>query len=215
MAVGQAGGVPGRRPNLPRPPLGLPASTQHEQGQSSQVHDGPAPFPVSSRPADHADGPPAVGRDAGRLAQAIAPVPSTPALPTPAVGGHIRTILSGAAPAQAANLFESINRLKQIAEVTYDAHLYEEAMTANNMVGRLALKTIEMTVGKQINVNATIQNQTSVPRWDKIPKEVQDKFLEALASVPETTIIEGEIVPSTDEGYQQYQTEGGPHDSTP
>jgi hypothetical protein len=130
------------------------------------------------------------------------------------LGSNIRQTLSRAAPECAAILFEHINRLTSIARATELDKLYEESMTASNLAGRLAIKTIEMTVGKQLNISATVTNQTSVPNWNKLPKDVQQRFIEALASIPEAevvgTVIEGEVVPQTDEAYH----EENPHDET-
>lgn len=82
-------------------------------------------------------------------------------------------------------------------------------------MGRLALKTVELTVGKQLNIKATIQNQTGVPNWEQIPQEVRDRFIEALAHAPEVDVVDvtPESVPQTDEGYAAYREEEGDHDS--
>ena len=74
------------------------------------------------------------------------------------------------------------------------------------MAGKLALKTIELTVGKQVNISATIRNQSSLPDWDKIPKDAQDAFLSALSKadanvVDVTPEPETPVVPQTDEDY--------------
>ena len=65
-------------------------------------------------------------------------------------------------------------------------------MTASNHAGRLAIKTIEMTVGKQLNVHATVENQTGIRRWESYPEAVRQKFIEMK---PEETL---HVLPSDD-----------------
>ena len=71
------------------------------------------------------------------------------------------------------------------ATVTYEDF---ESIIAANFTGRLAIKTIEMTIGKSLNVHATVQNQTGVPKWESLPADVREKFLEALSKSPSTVI---------------------------
>lgn len=79
-------------------------------------------------------------------------------------------------------------------------------MNANALMGRLASKVIEMTVGKQLNINATVTSQSSIPKWDSLPKEVRDRFVETLAKIPEQdtpmVVEEGQWVPQTVEEYK-------------
>ena len=206
----QAGGVRGRRPRrqsqaVARTPPTSPDS--EAQSREAQAHS----RPVRDECGDTGEAVPttAVGRPAGGLAQtqssAFAPG-SAPNLPVEQLGRSIRSILGAAAPGSAAVVFEAINNLKRIAHTTEVDGLYSEAMNANALMGKLASKVIEMTVGKQLNINATVTSQTSIPRWDSLPKEVRDRFVETLAKLPEQDIVdvpsEGTWVPQSADEYK-------------
>lgn len=169
--------------------------------------------------ADAAGQPPVVGRAAGRLAPRTdqpdrAPQPTAPApdLPVTALGGDIKRTLSRAAPDCAAVLFEHINRLSNLARYTEQQGLVAESVMASNLAGRLAIKTIEMTVGKQLNVNATITNQTTIPDLRKLSPAAQQAILDAFAQVSDAEVIgpvvEGEVVAQTSDQYRE--THDGP-----
>lgn len=164
--------------------------------------------------ADAGGQPPALGQAArGLEPRTQAPLPQTasaPALPVTALGGNIKATLNRAAPECAAILFEHINRLSNLARYAEQHELLAESMMASNLAGRLAIKTIEMTVGKQLNVTATITGQSSIPKWDKLTKDQQayyKRMSEELAQLPEpditATVVEGMVVAQTDEGYQE------------
>ena len=148
-----------------------------------------------------------MGRPAGGLGQtdtALEAQPHTAShLPVTQLGGNIKRILHHASPDCAAILFEHINRLTSIARQTELDKLYEESMAASNLAGRLAIKTIELTVGKQLNIQATVTSQSSIPKWDQLPADVQAKWkplLNELANLPEADthpVIEGEVAPKT------------------
>jgi hypothetical protein len=133
---------------------------------------------------------PVVGRSSGGLGESLPSVPTqAPDVPIDAVGGaNVRAILRRAAPHAAPVLFEAINRLNRLSRHTEAEQLYEESIIAANFTGRLAIKTIEMTIGKSLNVHATVQNQTGVPKWESLPPDVKEKFLEALSKSPSRVI---------------------------
>ena len=142
-------------------------------------------------PADGNRQPPVVGQPAGALEprpQAFVPSPLAPSLPVTALGSDVRAILQRAAPDCAALLFEHFNRLTNVARYAESNELYAEAVEASNVAGRLAVKIIEMTVGKQLNIKAEITGQSSIPKWDQLPKEAQDYYKRMsaeLAKLPE------------------------------
>ena len=168
----------------------------------------------------HAGGqPPALGQTTGGMGQgtaALEPTQQAQILPVTALGGNIKATLNRAAPECAAVLFEHINRLTNLARYAESNRLYAEAMEASNLAGRLAIKTIEMTVGKQLNIKAEITGQSSIPAWDKLPQAAKDYYKEMsreLAKLPDAdtaTIVEGTVVPHTDEATY---TEGGYNDT--
>ena len=181
---------------IPPPPSGLgrpKQEIQKSQFNSTRLAD----VLETSGAADAGGQPPAVGQPAGGLAPGTEEFhPTQPAgvLPVTALGGNIRATLNRAAPECAAVLFEHINRLTNLARYAEARHLYAESMEASNLAGRLAIKTIELTVGKQLNIKAEITSQSSIPSWDKLPPEAKDyykRMSEELAKLPEpdTTII--------------------------
>lgn len=38
---------------------------------------------------------------------------------------------------------------------------------------------LNKTVGKTLNIHANIQSQRDIPRWDEIPLEIRQQFLDA------------------------------------
>ena len=169
-------------------------------------------------PADAGGQPPAVGPAARGLdprTQTLEPTQQAAVLPVTALGGNIKATLNRAAPECAAVLFEHINRLTNLARYAEKSQLYAEAMEASNLAGRLAIKTIEMTVGKQLNVTATLTSQSTIPAWDKLPQAAKDYYKDmanSISQLPEpdtSTVVEGTVVPQTDEAYEE-----GRHDPT-
>ena len=171
----------------------------------------------SEGPADGNRQPPVVGQPAGALeprSPSFVPSPLAPSLPVTALGSDVRAILQRAAPDCAALLFEHFNRLTNVARYAESNELYAEAVEASNVAGRLAVKIIEMTVGKQLNIKAEITGQSSIPKWDQLPKEAQDyykrmsaelaKLPEPTAKVIDVTQLDGEPIGG---GYG-YTTEG-------
>lgn len=66
-----------------------------------------------------------------------------------------------------------------------------------------------MTIGKQVNIRATLENQSNVPKWNKIPVHLREKYqqmqqqlLDDLARSPEATVVDVEATSGqTDEQY--------------
>lgn len=133
--------------------------------------------------------------------------PSRPAddIPFGAVDGNVRALLQRTAPFTANVVFDQINRLKQLAYEAQCAGDAEACVLAARATGQLALKTLELTVGKQVNVTGTIRSQADIPNWDRLPLNVRQRYLETLETAQSLdggeTIVEGEVVPQTDEAY--------------
>ena len=203
---------------LATPPL------RYDTAHTSEYHSAHlAAVLTAGGPADAGGQPPAVGQAAGGLApgtQAFQPTEQAGVLPVTALGANIRATLSRAAPECAAVLFEHINRLSNLARYAESNQLYAEAMEASNLAGRLAIKTIELTVGKQLNIKAEITGQSSIPKWDKLPPEAKDyyrRMSEELAKLPEP-VVQVIHVPPTEpldtqlDGEQPY-SQGDAYDS--
>ena len=199
----------GGRADRPPPRRSRPVETRSPVDDDSGDGE-PTPFRQHSHKLPTTGGgngtsrvPSRVAGNAGGMDQALAKA-NAPDLPLTQLGGNIRTILDTHAPHQAAVLFEQINRLRRYADATEQLQDYQDAITATGLAGRLALKTIELTIGKQVNINANIRNQSGVMDWDRIPKDVQEKFLEVLAHADQSTVDvipvpEGVTAPQTDE----------------
>ena len=86
------------------------------------------------------------------------------------------------APDAAAVIFEHVNRITRIARAFEAQGLGEEAVIAATQAAKLALKTVELTIGKQVNVHAVLKDQSTVPRWDLLPEDVRKGYEEILAN---------------------------------
>lgn len=193
----------------------MAGSTVTDGGQGQSEVSAPQTACAESVPQDSGGGTKAGSPSpVGRRKRAVAPTIPIPAddIPFGAVGGNVRAILQRTAPYTANVVFDQINRLKRLA---YEAHLMGDAeacVLAARATGQLALKTLELTVGKQVNVSGTIRSQADIPNWDRIPLVVRQRYLETLETAMSLdggdTIIEGEVVPLTDEAaYSQPATE--------
>ena len=90
----------------------------------------------------------------------------------------------------------------RIARAAEYENNYEDATQAYQFAGKLALKVVEVTVGKQVNITASIRNQTDVPR---LTTDQQQKLLEGFERAGVNVddyveaIIVGEMAPQTSE----------------
>lgn len=183
-----------RRPPQPgpvetSPPLGPDDSNRQAAGSAPPPAASSTPLrEVRRRPSGHGSGDGLDGASGGlgNASETLSPPPErAPDIPLTGVGPGIRAILHKSAPPAAAVLFECINRLQALARDTQTLRLYEESIIASNLAGRLAVKTIELTIGKDVNIHATIHNQSHIPKWESLPQAVRDRFLEAIHQVPQ------------------------------
>lgn len=120
--------------------------------------------------------------------------------------GRVQSLLAHHAPGAVAIVNGEINRLKRIADATERDALYDLATTASNFAGKLALKTVELVVGKQVKVDVTMTNQASVPKYDKLPEHIRAKYDEVHKALEMVDDGEGTFVPQDSDNY--YNMEG-------
>ena len=188
MDSGLSHPAPQPDPSTPSRPLGPVEPPRHSQKGPPESQDLPEPVrPVGGPPAPLSPSP-ALDSPSRGLDQAVPTIPTlaqAPDIPLTGLASGIRSILKQSAPPAAGVLFECINRLQAIARTTQALNLYEDSIIASNLAGRLAVKTIEMTIGKDVRINATIHNQSHIPKWDSLPQQVRDRFLEAIRTAPQ------------------------------
>lgn len=208
-----------RRPvdTAPSPPVPRPANgraggsvdTAAEGGAGARPEGGngsanrPCQIPAGGGIAPAVVRPPAVGHDSGGMgAQPNPPVPAAPLLPLTNLGTNARSVLATVAPQACAVVFSNVNALNRIGALAEKAQDYDRAAQAYQFAARIALKTVEITVGKQVNVTAQIRNQTDVPRLTfEQQQALVDGFTKAGISVDEyvDAVIVGEQAPQTSE----------------
>jgi len=177
------------------PPSGTDAmgkAPTRSLGTAGPDHDAPqlrAPH-QSSALVLHPDPQVQLGAGPSRPAGCLPDAPSIPALPTSGLRGPVRAILATVAPTLLQGTFAGVNRLFHMAEEAKGRQDFPLEHLNTVAATRLQLKLLEFTVGKTLHVNATVKNQTDLPRWDALPPETRAQ-LDAILS---TTMAGGDVI---------------------
>lgn len=96
-----------------------------------------------------------------------------------------RTTLSNHANPLLAILFDAINQARRVGDKALKAADYRAAASCQQVAGVLALRGVELSIGKRLKVDMRVSSQDDLPNWKALPAEARAKLEQVLDEVRE------------------------------